>query len=80
MIEVITMTAKIAVNYEELVEDYKDRIIDTEDLSREVNPDLIIDSVIEDYFADIEYDASITFEVPAETIKDIKKKMKKILF
>lgn len=80
MREAVDINAAIIVDYEELIEEYKDRVIDTEDLGREVDPDVIIGSVVEDYFSDMVYDARITFVIPAETVRDIKKKLKEILF
>lgn len=80
MVEAITTTARVVVDYEELVEEYKNRVIETEELGREVDPDVIIDSVVEDYFADIVCDVRISFVVPAETVKSIQERLKEILF
>jgi hypothetical protein len=82
MIETITATAKIVVDYEELVEEYRDRV----PYAGEYNPDAVISCVVDDYFlcsssgVDLVTPAGVELVVPAETVRNVKKKLKEILF
>jgi hypothetical protein len=74
----VTTTAETIVDYEDLVDRYRELVEDIEeDTGREADPDEVIDEVIDVYFADNGLWGAI---VPTEAVRNIKKKLKEILF